>query len=82
MVQDPYAVLGVSRDASDEEIKKRLQKRGIRLTSITDYYMDQVERSQHRFILNYSSLDMEGLESALVELHQIVTGKYRKREKK
>ena len=22
MVQDPYAVLGVSRDASDEEIKK------------------------------------------------------------
>ena len=41
---------------------------------ITDYYIDDKVRNKHQFLLNYSNMDMEGLEDALGEIRQILQG--------
>jgi GntR family transcriptional regulator/MocR family aminotransferase len=63
-----HLVLEFNTDLSDRELQHRLQERKIKIASITDYYMDDVIRDKHQFILNYSSLNMEGLEEALLEI--------------
>ena len=43
--------------------------------SITDYYMGPGPRDRHQFILNYSGIDMDGLEESLVEIRRCIAGK-------
>lgn len=57
---------------SDSYIKNALQKKGIKITPITDYDMSDKQEDKHQFILNYSSLAVEGLEQALLTLKEIL----------
>jgi GntR family transcriptional regulator/MocR family aminotransferase len=61
-----HLVLEFNTDIPDRELQRRLRERKIKIASITDYYMDDVIRDKHQFILNYSSLNMDGLEEALL----------------
>jgi GntR family transcriptional regulator/MocR family aminotransferase len=63
-----HLVLEFNTDIPDRELQRRLRKRKIKIASITDYYMDDVIRDKHQFILNYSSLNMDGLEEAFREI--------------
>jgi GntR family transcriptional regulator/MocR family aminotransferase len=63
-----HLVLEFNTDIPDRELQRRLRKRKIKIASITDYYMDDVIRDKHQFILNYSSLNMDGLEEAFLEI--------------
>jgi GntR family transcriptional regulator/MocR family aminotransferase len=63
-----HLVLEFNSDMPDRKLQHRLRERKIKIASITDYYMDDVIRDKHQFILNYSSLDMDGLEDALLEI--------------
>ena len=56
---------------SDQEIKSRLREKHIKIGAITDYYMSPSE-DKHQFILNYSNLDIEGLEDALLKMKAII----------
>lgn len=67
-----HFLLELKTNLSDSEVKRRLMDRGIRIETITDYYIDKETRNQHRFILNYSGIDMEGLDNALREIGNII----------
>lgn len=58
----------------DQEMEAAFQKKKIRMVALTDYYIDDKVRNKHQFLLNYSNMDMEGLEDALGEIRQILQG--------
>ena len=58
----------------DLEMEAAFQKKKIRMVALTDYYIDDKVRNKHQFLLNYSNMDMEGLEDALGEIRQILQG--------
>jgi GntR family transcriptional regulator/MocR family aminotransferase len=70
-----HLVLEFNTDMPDKKLQHRLRERKIKIASITDYYMDDVVRDKHQFILNYSSLDMDGLEDALLEIKACLSKK-------
>lgn len=57
---------------SDVDIQKKCLEKKIRIGTISDYYLDGKTRNRHQFILNYSGLNMDHLESALVTLKKIM----------
>ena len=65
---------GISKDYMLEKIEAAFQKKKIRMVALTDYYIDDKVRNKHQFLLNYSNMDMEGLEDALGEIRQILQG--------
>lgn len=56
---------------SDREVKETFLKAKINIDAITDYYMDDQLRNQHQFILNYSNMEVDGLQNALIEIKRI-----------
>jgi GntR family transcriptional regulator/MocR family aminotransferase len=71
-----HLVLEFHTTMPDQVLKHRLWEKKIKIASITDYYMDDQNRNQHQFIVNYSSLDMEGLKEGLLEMKRL-QGSYR-----
>jgi GntR family transcriptional regulator/MocR family aminotransferase len=71
-----HLVLEFHTTMPDQVLKQRLLEKKIKIASITDYYMDDQNRNQHQFIVNYSSLDMEGLKEGLLEMKRL-QGAYR-----
>ncbi len=67
-----HFVLEFNTDIGDEELKKRLARKKIRMVSITDFYMDELPRDRHQFVLNYSGLSMDGMEDALREIKKVL----------
>ncbi|MBE6354913.1 PLP-dependent aminotransferase family protein [Treponema sp.] len=68
-----HFLLSLNTELSDLELQKRLLQKKIKIGSITDYYMASEKNSlklpdRHQFILNYSGIDMNGLEAALREI--------------
>lgn len=57
---------------SDQEIKGKLMQKDIRIETISDYDMDEKGKKEHHFILNYSSIDMDGLSWALSQLKDVM----------
>ena len=57
---------------SDHEIRDLMIKHRIKITPITDYDMSDNYEDRHQFILNYSSMDVEGLEQALMVLKSVI----------
>lgn len=57
---------------TDVDIQKKCLEKKIRIGTISDYYMDGVTRNRHQFILNYSGLNMDNLEPALITLKKII----------
>ena len=67
-----HFVMEFNTEIPDEELKKRLAQRKIKMVSITDFYMDELKRDKHQFVLNYSGLDMKGLKEALLEIKKVL----------
>ena len=67
-----HFVMEFNTEIPDEELKKRLAQRKIKMVSITDFYMDELKRDKHQFVLNYSGLDMMGLKEALLEIKKVL----------
>lgn len=62
-----HFVMELKCDVSDEKIKRELLAQNIRISSVMDYYRG-VKYDRHQFILNYSNINVEKLEDALVKL--------------
>ncbi len=60
-----HFLIEFNMNMSDKEFREKLLKKGIRISSISDYYMDGKNHSRHRFMINYSALDTDGLRNAL-----------------
>ena len=69
-----HFLLQFQTELSDQEVEAAFQKKKIRMVALTDYYIDDEVRNKHQFLLNYSNMDMEGLEDALGEIRQILQG--------
>lgn len=65
-----HFILEFNTRLSDEEFKETLASKGILISSISDFEMNKTSQSSHQFILNYSSIDMEKLNSALKKLRE------------
>ena len=60
-----HFVLELSTLKSDAEIKSILLEKGIKILAVSDFDMCKNNSSEHRFILNYSGIDINGLNNAL-----------------
>ena len=59
-----HLILELRTDRTEEEIRRELLKKGIRISSVADYDMRHESRYGHQFIINYSSMDLDRLEEA------------------
>lgn len=60
-----HFVLELDTALSDQDVVRRLREQGIKMKALTDFHMVGKAPSRHQFILNYSNMDMDGLEEAL-----------------
>lgn len=56
---------------STQELKEQLVKQGICLYSIDDYNMIEEATNQHKYIINYSNIDMEKSEEYFIKLKNV-----------
>jgi len=66
-----HFILKLITNVSDSELKEKMLKRNIKINSITDFEMVENAERNHMFILNYSSIDIKGLDFALNELSMV-----------
>ena len=64
-----HFILSINTEKSDEAIKSALLNEGIRITSLSDY---SSIKDSHKFIINYSNLDMKILRKALIIISEII----------
>ena len=50
---------------SDSEFCRRMEKKGIKISSLSQYYAEPEEEIEHTFIINYSYLDEQQMEDAI-----------------
>ena len=67
-----HFILQFQTKLTDAEVKERLLNADIKIRAITDYDMDEQVSDQHRFLLNYSNMDVGGLKAALSEVRKIL----------
>ena len=65
-----HFVLQINTKVSDKVIKERLQREKIKIVCVTEYEMGEVIEDKHQFILNYSNMDVDNLEEALIRLKE------------
>ena len=65
-----HFILKFNTPLTDEQFKEILSSKGILISSISDFEMNDKPQSSHEFILNYSSIDMEKLNSSLKKLRE------------
>ncbi len=69
-----HFLLSFNTDLPEGELQARLREKKILIGSVSDYYMELAPRGQPQFILNYSGIDMPGLEAALLEIKRCLQG--------
>ena len=64
---------------SEEEIKEKLKKRGIRLQAVSDYYVPSDKSREHYFIINYSNIDVKLAREGFDQIYECLSGnRYKK----
>lgn len=71
-----HFLLEFSTKLKDRDLEKRLMDKKIRLNALTSFYHTPYFEDRHQFILNYSNIDMEGLNEALSTVKMMLRGKY------
>lgn len=74
-----HFLLHLDIPCTDEEFKNRLERRGIRICALSEYYHNPLHKSEHDFILNYSSVPEENIKEAVDILCQEVLAVRKKR---
>ena len=67
-----HFVLEFATEMSDGEVEKRLREKGIKMKALTDFQMKGKVKNRHQFILNYSNMDVDGLEDALLCIRKLL----------
>ena len=56
---------------SDKEVCAALEKEGIKISSVAQYYADSVKTKEHVFVMNYSSLEEKNMEKVIRSLERV-----------
>lgn len=67
-----HFVIKIDTKYSDEELKKKLEEKGVKIQAISDYYLNKQEEKQHYFIVNYSNLEENCVEKAIKSIENQV----------
>lgn len=67
-----HFLLELHTDMEDKELERKLMEQKVRLQSLADFYHIPREDNAHRFLVNYSGLDMNGLKEALLKVKRLV----------
>ncbi|MDD6194413.1 MAG: PLP-dependent aminotransferase family protein [Lachnospiraceae bacterium] len=67
-----HFVLELATKMSDREMEEHLREQGIKMKALTDFQMTGEAKNGHQFILNYSNMDVEGLEEALLCIRKLL----------
>lgn len=67
-----HFILEFKTEKNDDKIKQELYENKIKISAVTDYYMDEQKRNNHQFILNYSNIDIENLELMMDVVKKII----------
>ena len=65
-------MLSLNTLVSDKEMKERLAKKGIKINTLSDYYMTKKQVRQHLFIMDYSNIQMDKLSEAFDIMYQCI----------
>ncbi|WP_167959187.1 MocR-like pyridoxine biosynthesis transcription factor PdxR [Anaerosporobacter faecicola] len=57
---------------SDEEFKQRMERRGIRICALSEYFKREENKTENYFVINYSSFTEEQIREAVKQLTQEV----------
>lgn len=67
-----HFMLSLNTLVSDKEMKERLAKKGIKINTLSDYYMTKKQVRQHLFIMDYSNIQMDKLSEAFDIMYQCI----------
>lgn len=70
-----HFLMEIDTSRGDEEICAALEKEGIRILSVAQYYENPEEKRDHIFVMNYSSLKKENIKMAIQGLEKVFVGK-------
>lgn len=67
-----HFILEIKTDLPDRVLKERAEEKGIRISCLSDYYYGEKGDSQHKVVINYSSLTEQTTEKAVELLFSII----------
>lgn len=67
-----HFLMQINTSLSDKQAKQLLASRGIKIRSMSDFYLDDTVEDSHSFVVNYSSIDEEKLPNAIEVLREIL----------
>ena len=70
-----HFLMEIDTSRGDEEVCAALEKEGIRILSVAQYYENPEEKRNHIFVMNYSSLKKENIKMAIQGLEKVFVGK-------
>ncbi len=60
-----HFILKINKDIDDEKFVETLENDGIKINPVSDYCYQKTKRFAHQFIINYSGIEEEKLETAI-----------------
>ncbi len=69
-----HFLLEVNTRYSDEELMKRIAKKGIHISCLSQYFYDKKKAKKHTLIINYSGMEAEKLEESVERLFEGIFG--------
>lgn len=67
-----HFILEINTELPDSVLKERAEKKGLKISCLSDYYYRKEKDSQHKIVINYSSLDAKKTEEAVNLLFSII----------
>lgn len=67
-----HFLMKIDTDMSDEEFCRRAEEKGMKLSSLSQYYIDAPKEAEHVFVMNYSSVGESAMKEAIDRLYGIL----------
>ncbi|MCQ2506086.1 MAG: PLP-dependent aminotransferase family protein [Lachnospiraceae bacterium] len=61
-----HFIIYLNLNCSDEEFVGKMERKGIRICALSEYYQGDMPKSEHEFLMNYSSLSEEQIKEAVM----------------
>lgn len=67
-----HFLLELDTQLTDQELKERLEHKGIKMIALSEYYLTHQNVKEHLYILNYSNVDLELLPTACENIYSLM----------
>lgn len=73
-----HFLMEVDTALSDAQVCAALEREGVKVSSVAQYYMEPEQEKEHVFVMNYSSLKEENMEKVIESLERVFVEKGKK----